>query len=495
MSKKNCDIVLIFPPIRVWDSPRNFPTGIGLIASRLRSNGYRVGVIDVNGLRLSDQEVLDEIRRCNPRIIGIGGLITTYGWVKRMSRQIRLLRPDSSIILGGSVGASIIETALRNLSIDIIVTGEGEETMLELMAALLNNRQLDGIAGLAYMQDGKLVRTAERPLIENLDDLGYPAWDLFPMSVYLENPVVGIGRDIDIISSRGCPFGCRFCYRLFGKRYRPRSAPHVVGEIEMLKRNYDVDFISFQDDCFVVDKKRVYEICDLMDKKGLSKLMRWGCTGRVSLCDMDMLKRMKASGCVSVSFGIESGSETILKKMEKGVSLEQAQNDIRNIRQIGMKSPVSFMIGYPGENRETVLETVRFCEDLNIPLTALMFTCPYPGTQLYDEVKNNPKFKEPFANEEDFVLAMGDAVDITVNLTEMTNSQLLALRDEALGLAQNNYQPPDKEQLDQQDEKLYGPELYRRTRRQWTGQKMQAHRRRHGFNEQVLKKTTPKNDM
>ncbi|GAF69411.1 unnamed protein product, partial [marine sediment metagenome] len=252
------------------------------------------------------------------------------------------------------------------------------------------------------------------------------------------------------------------------------------------------DFISFQDDCFVIDKNRVYEICDLMDKKGLSKSLRWSCTGRVTICDIDMLRRMRASGCVSVSYGIESGSDVILKAMGKNASLAKATEAITNTRNAGLRCPVSFMIGYPGETRQTVMETVAFCKELNIPLSALMFTCPYPGTALYEQVKNTQQFKQQFAGEEDFVLKIGDAVDFTVNMTEIDNDSLLELRTEALQIAKHNYQPPGKEKIDAQERELYGEELYRKAKQQMQSPQMQVHRKRHGFNEPEAKSTNNK---
>ncbi len=478
-----CDIVLVFPPIRTWDNPRNFPTGIGLLAARLRHAGYRVQVIDVNGLRISESETIQRIEDCHPAIVGFGGLITTYGWIKRVSQNIRQNNPGRKIILGGSVGTSIVETALKHLAIDVIAIAEADDTILELVPALLNHESLNHIAGLAWLEDNRVVRTAARPMRENLDSLPMPAWDLFPMDVYLNNPIVGVGKDIDIISSRGCPFPCHYCYRIFGRHYRGRSAAHVIEEMQQLKSNYDIDFISFQDDCFVIDKPRVYAICDLLDQTGLSRSLRWSCTGRVTVCDYDMLKRMRASGCVSVSYGIESGSETILKAMGKNASLEQARKAIANTRKAGLRCPVSFMIGYPGETRETVMETVAFCKDLNIPLSAMMFTCPYPGTPLYEQVKSSKRFLSQFPSEEDFVLSLGDAVDLTVNMTDMDNETLYDLRIEALEMARQNYISPSAEVTERQERELYGDTLFEKARQQRRNPQNQAHLQRHGFNE------------
>ncbi|MBI9015632.1 MAG: radical SAM protein [Phycisphaerae bacterium] len=481
MSK--CDVVLIFPPIRTWDNPRNFPTGTGLVAAILRDAGYSVKVIDANGLRLTQEQTVELLKEYDPAIIGVGGLITTYKWIKELMPLVREGLPGKPVVLGGSVGTSIIETALRNLDIDIICVCEGDVTMPILVDALLNGKEIADIEGIAYLKDDQVVKTPERTMVADLDALPMVAWDLFPMDVYLQNPVVGVGRDIDIISSRGCPFNCRYCYRIFGRKFRARSAANVVAEIEALRERYDVDFISFQDDCFVIDKKRVYEICDLMDAKGLSKHIRWSCTGRVTVCDYDLLKRMKDSGCVSVSYGIESGSQDILNNMGKDATLDQDRAAIANTRKAGLRCPVSFMIGYPGETEETVMQTVEFCKEENIPLSALMFTCPYPGTALYEQVKDTENFKKQYPTEEEFVLTIGDAIDFTVNLTDIDKDELISIRDRALKLVAESYVGPTAAEIEAQDKELYGPELYAKAQKQMENPAMQEHRKRHGFNE------------
>ena len=477
---KPCDLMLVFPPIRLSDSPRNFPMGIGLIAAEVRQAGYRVRVVDANGLRLTDEQVLAEIQKHRPAVVGIGGLVTTYAWVRRMTRKMRERWPDMPIMLGGSVGSSIVETALDNLDVDVIALGEADATVLELLPALLNGHALDGIAGLAFRRDGKTVYTADRPLVADLDSLPYPAREMFPMDVYMKNPIVGVGRDLDIITSRGCPFNCHFCYKLFGRQFRARGAENVVAEMELLKREYGVDFISIQDECFVIDKARVYAICDQIDRSKDLQGLRWGCAGRVTVCDYGLLKRMRASGCVAVTYGIESGSPTILQAMEKRATAQQAAETIVNTRRAGIRPLLGFMCGYPGETRQTIMETVEFCKGLNIPLTSMLFTCPYPGTLLYDDMREAGKLQ---GSEEELVLRMGDALDLTVNLTDMSDAELLALRQEALDITQRHHTPLTPEQATAKERELYGEALYHKGEVQLTDPCTRAHRQRHGFNE------------
>jgi len=474
---RRVDVALVFPPIRAWDEPRNFPTGLGIIAAILRSRGYSVAVIDAKGEGLLIEEVQRRIKDLAPRIVGIGGIITTYRYVRNLSRFIKAWDPSTSIMVGGSVGGSIPELMLSKNPVDAVAIGEADETVGELVAALLDGGDLSKVRGIAFRDGGDIVITPPRPLVENLDAVPFPAWDLFPMENYLANPVVGYGRDMDVISSRGCPFQCVYCYQIFGRAYRGRSAVDIVAEINELNDRYGIDFISFQDDCFIIDKERVYEFCDLLDENGPD--IKWSCCGRANVVDRELLERMKAAGCVSVSFGIESGSQRILDRYRKGVSVERAKAAVSLVRETGMRNPTSFMLGAPGETRETAWETVEFCRELNIPLQALMLTTPYPGTPLYEDAREMGRI----GDEEAFVMRLGDCVDFTVNLTDMSDADLLRLRDEMLAQARANYRPPTPQETERFERELYGQRLYDKGRAQLAGAAMQAHRKTHGFNE------------
>jgi radical SAM superfamily enzyme YgiQ (UPF0313 family) len=471
------DVALVFPPIRSWDEPRNFPTGLGIIASILRNKGYRVAVIDAKGEGLLVEEVQARIKALRPRIVGIGGLITTYRYVRNLSRFVKAWDPSAKVIVGGSVGGSIPELMLSRNPVDAVTIGEADETVKELVPALLDGGDLSGVRGIAFRDGGETVITAPRPPIEDLDSVPFAAWDLFPMANYLSNPVVGYGRDMDIISSRGCAFGCIYCYQIFGRRFRARTAENIVEEITQLNDRYGLDFVSFQDDCFVIDKKRVYSFCDLLDRSGLD--IRWSCCGRINIVDEELLRRMKAAGCVSVSFGIESGSQRILDRYRKSANVEHAKEALRLVHKVGLRCPTSFMLGAPGETRETAWETVEFCRDVNIPLQALMLTTPYPGTPLYEEIRAAGLV----GDEEAFIMRLGDCVDFTINLTDMSDAELLSLRDEMLAAAKANYRAPGREEREKFERRLYGEKLYGKGRRQMAAAAMKSHRKTHGFNE------------
>ncbi len=471
------DVALVFPPIRSWDEPRNFPTGLGIIAAIIRQLGLTVAVIDAKGDSLSVYEVQRRIMALNPRVVGIGGLVTTYRFVRNLTRWIKAWDPSVKIMVGGSVGGSIPALMLENNPVDAVCVGEGDETLKELLPALLNGRDLAGVSGVAWRNGDRAVINPPRPLISDVDTVPFPAWDLFPMDTYLSNPVVGVGRDMDIITSRGCPHQCTYCYQIFGRGFRARSPQNILAEITQLNDRYGLDFVSFQDDCFVVNKKRVYEFCDLLDESRLD--IKWSCCGRVNIVDEPLLSRMKASGCVSVNYGIESGSQAILDTYRKGVTVEMAKNAVRLTRDLGLRCPTSFMLGSLGETLETAWETVEFCRDINIPLQALMFTTPYPGTPLYEDVKS----RGMIGDEEAYIMRLGDCVDFTINLTSMPDSLLLSLRDRMLATVKANYKAPPKDERDAFERALYGEKLYQKGQMQMAGAAMRAHRKTHGFNE------------
>ena len=471
------DVALIFPPIRMQDEPRNFPTGLGIIAAHIRNMGYSISVIDAKGEGLAAWQVQERIRELRPRIVGIGGLVTTYRFVRSLVRWIKAWDPTVKIMVGGSVGGSIPELMIERNPVDAVTIGEADETVQNIVPALLEGGSLAKVRGIAFRDEGHAVVTEARPHVPDLDAVPFPAWDLFPIETYLSNPVVGVGRDMDIITSRGCPHQCTYCYQIFGRAFRARSPENIIREITELDRRYGIDFVSFQDDCFVVDKKRVYRFSDLLDESGLD--VKWSCCGRANIVDAALLARMKAAGCVSVSYGIESGSQRILDRYRKGVKVETAKNAIRMTRDAGVRAPTSFMLGAIGETRETAWETVEFCRDVNIPLQALMLTTPYPGTPLYEEVKALGLI----GDEEAYIMRLGDCVDFTVNLTAMPDAELVALRDEMLAAVKANYKAPAEEERKRFERELYGEKLYKKGQEQLATAAMRSHRKTHGFNE------------
>jgi radical SAM superfamily enzyme YgiQ (UPF0313 family) len=432
-------ILLINPPVREWAKPNCFPLGLGYIAAVLEQEGHEIEVMDINAFRWTQDEVEDKIKNAEFDVVGIGGIVTVYRYVKWLISIIKRYHPQKRVIVGGSVATSVPKTLLERTAADIAVIGEGEETAKELFQALENNEDdLSGVNGI-WLKDkkGRIHITSPRPIIKNLDTLPLPAWDLFPMDIYLKNPVGAPNRNkwvdgnqvddtlsINLFATRGCPYKCVYCYHDFmGQGYRTRSPQNMFGEMEMLYQRYGVKYFHFVDDEFVMNKKFVYEFCEAV--RGVNLGFTWGCSGRVNLMTENLIATMANSGCVLIGYGIESGSQKMLDIMRKKVTVEQAKQAVKLTQRYLGWADCSFMIGIPGETKETIQETIDFCKELNLVPEVIFFATPYPGTELYEIAKARNKI----GDEEEYISRLGEQGEqIMVNLTDFTDEELVQLQ-------------------------------------------------------------------
>jgi anaerobic magnesium-protoporphyrin IX monomethyl ester cyclase len=436
-------IVLINPPIREWAAPNVFPLGIGYLAACLKKEGYQVEVLDLNALRLSKEEIECRVRDLQFDVAGIGGLITTYRFIKWLIPLIRKYHGSKKIIAGGTVATTIPRILLTENEIDIAVLGEGEHTLVALLNALSRGTPLSQVSGIAFMQAGEMVRNPPREEIADLDSIPFPDWDLFPMDVYFRTVVdhktgskwqdghkdEGVFkkqfREIAMVSSRGCPYTCIYCYHYhMGKLYRFRSARNMIEEIKLLKDKFDIQSVQFLDDCFVIRKDRVFEFCDLLIKERLD--LSWGCNGRVNIVDEEMFKRMRETGCTNVDYGIESGSQKILDIMRKNVTVQQAKDALLMTRkyfgEAGKNWNFTMMIGTPGETKETIAESIAFCRGLEMSPDAVFFTTAFPGTELYERARARGLIKD----EEEYISSLWEMGEqMLINFTEMSDEELI----------------------------------------------------------------------
>lgn len=385
-------------------------------------------------MRPSRGAIVEALKAKQWDIVGVSGLITTFEFQKWMIRLLKTINPDAPVVSGGGLATSNSDLLFKNTDCDLTVQGEGEETMLQLCRALDEGHDLDSVAGIRFRENGAVISNDERKNIEDLDEIPFPAWDLLPMELYLGNPIWGdtahnssgfrkdinVQRSMNIISSRGCPFSCSYCYHLFGRSsYRFRSARNVIDEIEILVDRFGVDFIGFVDDNMMASEKRLLEFCDLMAKKKFP--ITWGCHGRVTSARPEILQRMAEVGCVWIGYGIESGSQKILDAMNKKARVEQAREAIINTRNAGIYPNTTFIFGYPGETIETIQETVVFKRELGIECGSF-FATPYPGAPLYE-------YARPLIpDEEAFIQSLGDATEFTINLTAFSDEEMFRLK-------------------------------------------------------------------
>lgn len=436
MKKK---ILLINPPVREWAKPNVFPLGLGYIAAVLLQEGYDVEALDINAFRYQKTEVKEKIKNAVFDIVGIGGIITTYKYIKWLVQVIKKYHPDKKIIVGGSVASSISEIMLLQNPVDIICSGEGEVTIKDLIMCLEQGGDISKVKGIWYKDSSNKIHQNElREPIKNIDSIPLPAWDKFPMDIYLKNPIGAVNKNkwidgaseeaaslsMNIFASRGCPYRCIYCYHDFmGQRYRHRSAENILEEIKILYSKYKVPYFHFIDDEFVIDKEFVLNFCCLIKSfsQDVKQKITWGCSGRVNLMTEDLIAKMVEAGCILIGYGIESGSQKMLDFIKKGVTVEQAKNAIKLTKKYLGWADCSFMIGYPGETKETIQETIDFCKELELAPEVIFFLTPYPGTELYQLALKQGKIKD----EEAYILGLGEqGENIRANFTGFGDKEL-----------------------------------------------------------------------
>jgi anaerobic magnesium-protoporphyrin IX monomethyl ester cyclase len=432
--KKPIKVLLINSPIRLNAQPNNIPYGLATVASTLRAQGVDVEIFDVNALRPSKDQIVETLENMHWDVVGLSGLITTIEFQKWLVIILKRMHSEAPVVSGGGLATSCPELLFEETQVDIAVIGEGEQTMPDLCRAIEARDDLNGIPGIYFRQNNSVIRNEPRKIIPKLDDIPFPAWDLLPMEIYLKNPIWGdvasnssgfrmdvtVNRSMNIISSRGCPFACNYCYHLFGRsNYRFRSAQNVIDEIEILVDRYNVDFIGFVDDNMMASEKRLIEFCDLMEKNRFP--VTWGCHGRVTSATPDILSRMAEVGCVWIGYGIESGSQKILDAMNKRATVKQAKQAIIHTRNTGIYPNTTFIFGYPGETIESIQETIDFKKEMGIECGSF-FATPYPGAPLYKQIR-------PFIkNEKAFIRSLGNATEFSINLTDFDDKTLFKLK-------------------------------------------------------------------
>ena len=381
------DVLLVYPFFkpRFDRSPFRFPPlGIGYIASFLKQEGFTVKILDCTFK--SQRSILEEVENSSPRIIGIYSM---YSMERESINLARRIKGIADILVVGGPLPTVDPASFLN-DFDLVVIGEAENTMLDLARSFFDNGESRDVPGIVFKDGSGIHRTVNREFITDLDSIPFPARELFENAPYKRYYQTRFGYSMtSMISSRGCPFKCDFCSRpVFGESFRSRSPQNIVDEMQSISA-LGYDTIWFADDCFTISKKRVVTICDEIMRRGLN--LKWQCLSRVDTLDNETASRMKKTGCQRIYFGIESGDETTLQIMRKETDLQTARTAVRNARSAQIQTGAFFIIGYPGESNQAILNTIRF--GASLPLDYLSFTLPYPipGTGLYEKVKDNLK--------------------------------------------------------------------------------------------------------
>jgi radical SAM superfamily enzyme YgiQ (UPF0313 family) len=403
------------------------PLGICYLAAMLEKEGYDVNIIDAEAERLTIDALVKKVEDLKPSMIGLTCTTPMVASVKRTAEALKNILPDSKIVVGGPHVTAVPEDLLKEKYIDIAVIGEAEYTIVELTKHIEGNKSLKGCKGIAFKEDGKVIMTEPRPLIENLDELPFPARHLLKIDKYKHATIVERKTKrnyTNIMSSRGCPFRCIFCgsRTTFGGVARFRDPKLVVDEIEECYNKYDIGMFGFSDDTLTLKKEHIIEICNEIIKRKLD--IAWFAQARVSTVDKEMLELMKKAGCEAVHYGYESGSQEILNNIKKGITLQQAIDATKITKEVGIKIHGYFMIGNPGETAETVKQTIDFAKELDPDTAQFTIATPFPGTELYDIFSSQNHDLKEFKDYRWYN-------DVVFVPKDMTKEQLLKLHKKA----------------------------------------------------------------
>lgn len=352
------------------------PLDLAYSAALLEKNGFDVSIIDSPTLNLDRSRILREVVRKNPNLI----IVNTSGVT--VSNDLDLaswLKRTLDIETVAITPAYLPENVLKEKGIDIFVRGEIEYTILELCQKYPD---IKGIKGIFYKEDGNFFNNPKRPLIENLDELPLPAYHLLPMKEYSFHMFRGKSFST-VMASRGCPFCCMYCpYPLgYGDVWRGKSPENVLAELRMLKEEYKIESVLFRDQVFNFIPERTEKICDEMIKQHLD--MDWRCECRADLLSKELMMKMKKAGCAGVHMGVESGDPVILKKIAKtGLSIARIKEVFNEAREIDLETVAFFMIGFPGETKESISKTFKLARELKAKQAWFCSVVPYPGTKL-----------------------------------------------------------------------------------------------------------------
>lgn len=405
-----------------------FPLGLGHVAGACSREGIDVRCFDMGIEGGGVDRVVSDIRRNDHHVIGIGGFITQLRATVELSKAIKKSCPGAVVIAGGQQVVGCSRFVMEHSSVDVVCVGESEMTLPRLVHALYAQRDLTGIPSILYRRGADIVGSTDYSLAKDLDELDFPKYDAFRMESYIKgNYHTTIGkRSLDFLASRGCPYKCVFCTNS-GKAVtvRYRSPENILKEIRLLKARFGINDLSFCDEIFTINKRKALEICEALRGEKIS----WITSCRADGLDEETLKAMMGSGCRKLLIGFESGSDSVLRAMNKRVDTGSYRTTIKLLRKLDMPFIANFTVGMPDETETTIDETEKFCIENDL-IFGPSYVTPFPGTKLYEDVKDRL-----IPNEKAYIDGLADmnySKKPVLNLTVMPTEKLVKLRDRAV---------------------------------------------------------------
>jgi radical SAM superfamily enzyme YgiQ (UPF0313 family) len=375
------------------------PLGLAYLASSLRKYNNDLEIEIIDGFILDHDEYWKKISDLKADIVGVTTTMSLLNEALKIPNIVK--EKNINFIIGGPGVANIPSLKLYECGYSVVSYGEGERTIVDLVKAFENKLALKDIDGISFLSANREIKTSPRKLIENLDEIPFPARDLLDMKKYINTWKDKMGVALSqIVSSRGCQYSCRFCDRaVFGRKIRFFSPTRVVEEMKILYDRYNVEMVYFEEDLFTSNKKRVLNFCDAMEKELPGK--KWGAYSRVETIDLEMLNRMKLAGCTDLVFGAENGSQRLLDFLGKGITVEQIKKAFKWVHEVGINGGMFLILGIPGETRKDIDMTKKLIFECEPMMINLYFLTPIPGTEIFEITKHLIRNDVDFYNFDD----------------------------------------------------------------------------------------------
>ena len=423
-------VLLLRPAAEKKSMARVLPLGLLAIGSVLKRAGHQVKILDLRISNSPDEELSSVMKSFNPQVVGIGVMTIEckYGFID--AAKVKELNPGVTIIFGGPHCSHEPRFILNDPNVDLMVSGEGDLTITELIDALEQGRDIENIAGIAYKKNGSYIRTADRPVIRDLDKFDQE-YDLINLERYFNFqssmdffPVFRNKRFLPLVTSRGCPFKCTYCHDIFDKSIQYRSPKAVVDEIEYLINKYGVREFHIVDDVFNVNMKRAKIVLDAIIQKNLNIHISFPNGLRADFFDDELIDKMQRAGVYRMALGIESGSQRIQDMIQKDLDINIIYGVVEKLTRARMSVHGFFMLGFPSETRKEMEATIDFACDLGLTTANFSLVIPNPGTDLRQTFIESRE-----SNFEDFSEYTFDAA--SCNASEVEGDDLIKLKQEA----------------------------------------------------------------
>lgn len=440
-------ILLVHPPFGSGNHKRppdifdpHFPWGLGYISGVLKKEGYDFEVFDIYVHQWCKAEVVEKLNRLEYSCVCITAKATQYSYVKWLAHELKKRNVNCTIVLGGPLATYSYEVVLENCSVDICVIGPGEETIVDLME---NSNNLKTVKGIAFKDSEGIFVTDMRNSAKSLDEIPSPVFDLFRMDIYTTNKLYIHNKSMTLythdnifpvmamVTGRGCPLKCNFCSPSF-RTFKIMSVESILGEVDFFVERYGVKGINFVDELLFLKKDMIAHMAEELGRRGIL----WNGQARIDTVDINRLEFYKKNGLVSIGYGIESGSEFLLKEMNKKITREKMETVLKKTLEVGLHIKVQLVFGYPGENYDTVNETIELFKKIGHPGRRFSILTPLPGSQIYELAKR----RGFITNEDEYLSRIYEGFwRTTINMTEFTDEEFERVRKESEIQMKENY--------------------------------------------------------